>query len=70
MIRIHLSQLVKFLESIQMAQAASFFSSFENSESTVDGWIESNFVKWYITHNDPSSRTWREIQANVPSLIP
>ena len=66
--RMNLRQLVAFFNAQLLTSTASYFQGCANDSVTVDGWIEEDFVKRHIIGVSPS--TWKEIQANVTTMIP
>jgi hypothetical protein len=61
----NLNQLVTFLSAISLNQTARYFAAHANDPVTVDGLIESDFVKRHIGEGE----LLREIQANVTSYV-
>jgi len=66
--RMNLRQLVAFFNAQLLTATANFFQSCANDSVTVDGWIEEEFVKRHVMGTSYS--TWKEIQANVTTMIP
>jgi hypothetical protein len=64
----NLRQLVAFFNAQLLTATANFFQSCANDSVTVDGWIEEEFVKRHVMGTSYS--TWKEIQANVTTMIP
>jgi hypothetical protein len=70
--RMNLNQLVNFLSTLNLTQTAHYFKGCANDSVTVDGLIESEFVKRHViigSETERSTKLWREIQANVTSYI-
>ena len=63
--RMNLTQLVMFFAQNGLMQTASYFTGCTNDSVTVDGLIESDFVKRHVGEG----QMWREIQASVTSYI-
>ena len=66
--RMNLRQLVAFFNAQLLTATANYFQSCANDSVTVDGWIEEEFVKRHVMGTSYS--TWKEIQANVTTMIP
>lgn len=69
-IRMNLTQLVAFCENNDLRATAEYFNSCNHDDVTVDGWIEADFVKRHMSIGAEPTRFWREVEANVTSLIP
>lgn len=71
--RMNLDQLVKFFQNKDMNDTAKYFESYRNDNPTViDGWVEAEFVKDYVSAVRAVSGTkisWKEVQANVTTAI-
>ena len=66
----NLAQLVNFFASKSLNPTADYFRSCANDSVTVDGLIDSNFVKRHVIFPGGFDESfWREIQANVTSYI-
>lgn len=66
----NLAQLVNFFASKSLNPIADYFRSCANDSVTVDGLIDSNFVKRHVIFPGGFDESfWREIQANVTSYI-
>lgn len=67
--RLNLRQLVTYFNAQLMIETANHFQSMADSERVVDGWIEKQYVKNIVTRGEETSFTWRELQANVTSMV-
>ena len=68
--RMNLAQLVNFFASKSLNPTADYFRSCANDSVTVDGLIDSYFVKRHVIFPGGFDESfWREIQANVTSYI-
>ena len=63
--RMNLDQLVNFFANNDLMQTAHYFKGCANDSVTVDGLIESEFVKRHVGEGN----LWRNIQANVTTYV-
>lgn len=69
--RLNLRQLVAFFNAQLLTATADFFKSCANDSVTEDGWIELDFVKRHVIGAGGRDESfWKEIQANVTTMVP
>ena len=67
--RLNLRQLVTYFSAQLMIETANHFKSLADSELVEEGWIEKDYVKQIVTRGQETSFTWRELQANVTTMV-